>query len=132
MRKTSTLNATLLVAALVTLAFLVASPISAKPGWSHPLLSELNLSSEQQKQIHNLRSAYRAQFKDLDWSVQDGGHFPETLQQARELRIALREEIREVLTEEQIELMDSARQGCPYSGKRGPAPARPQTTTLFL
>jgi len=133
MRSTTTFNAVLLVAALVALAVLTASPISAKPGWSHPVLGNLDLSREQQAQIQNLRSAFRDQFKSLDWSVQDGGHAPETLQQARELRIALRAEIREVLTDEQRQAMDSARRGCPHHGKAAPARAdQPQSGTLYL
>ncbi len=132
MRNRQALNTTLLLAALAALAFLVASPISAKPGWSHPVLGQLELSSEQQNEIQNLRSAFRDQFRGLDWSYDEGGHSSETLQQARELRIALREEIREVLTEQQRELMDSARKGCPYSGKRAPASASPQSATLYL
>lgn len=133
MRTTKTLNSIVFIAALAALALLVTSPISAKPGWSHPVLGDLTLSSEQQEQISNLRSAFRDQFKSLDWSVEEGGHAPETLQQARELRMALREEIRDVLTDEQREAMDSARRGCPHHGKAAPSRVDPSPTrTLFL
>lgn len=133
MPKTSALNIVLLAAALMALGLLIASPISAKPGWSHPVLGALDLSQEQQQQIGNLRSAFREQFKGLDWSVENGAHAPETLQQARELRMALRAEIREVLTDEQRQAMDAARRGsCPHSGQVAPVRTQQQTTTLFL
>jgi len=134
MPKTSALNIVLLTAALMALGLLIASPISAKPGWSHPVLGALDLSQEQQQQIGNLRGAFREQFGALDWSLENGAHAPETLQQARELRMALRAEIREVLTDEQRQAMDAARRGtCPHSGGQvAPVHNQQQTTTLFL
>lgn len=131
MRKLSVLNILVLTAALMAFGLLV-SPLAAKPG-SHPVLGQLDLTQEQQQQIQNLRSAFRNQFDTLDWSVENGGHAPETLQQARELRMALRAEIREVLTDEQRQAMDASRRGsCPHSGKATPVRVQQQTTTLYL
>lgn len=132
MRKHHALNATALAAVLVVLALLFASPILAKPGWSHPAPGDLALSAQQREQISNLRSAFGHKLKALDWSVGDGGHAPETLQQARELRLALRAEIRDILTAEQLARMDSAHRSCPHGGKPDMQPVRHQTTTLYL
>ena len=133
MRKTQALNAVLLSAALLALGLMFAAPIAAKPGWSHPAMGELELTREQQQQMRNLRSAFQDQLKSLDWSVQQGGHAADTLQQARELRLALRAEMRAVLTDEQRLAMDAARRGtCPHSGEGAPVRVQQQTTTLYL
>lgn len=132
MRKFFSANLIVIVSALATV-FLLAGPLAAKPN-SHPVLGQLELSQDQQQQIANLQSAFREQVSELDWSVVNGSHAPETLQQWRELRIALRAEVRDVLTEEQQQVADAMRRGvCPYSGKVAPARAQqPTTTTLFL
>lgn len=131
MRKLFSANLIVIVSALAAIV-LLAGPLAAKPG-SHPVLGQLDLSQEQQQEIQNLRSAFRDQVDSLDWSVTNGGHAPETMQQWRELRMALRAEIREVLTDEQRQAMDAVRRGsCPYSGKVAPARTQQQTTTLFL
>ena len=132
MRKFFSANLIVMVSALATV-FLLAGPLAAKPN-SHPVLGQLELNPDQQRQIENLQSAFREQIGELDWSVSDGGHAPETLQQWRELRIALRAEIREVLTDEQRQAMDAVRRGsCPYSGKAAPVRVQqPTTTTLLL
>ncbi|MGY6553291.1 MAG: hypothetical protein ACXIUM_02095 [Wenzhouxiangella sp.] len=132
MRKFFSANVIVIVSALATI-FLLAGPLAAKPN-AHPVLGQLELSQDQQQQIANLQSAFRAQVGDLDWSLVDGVHPPETVQQWRELRIALRAEIREVLTEEQRQIADAMRAGvCPHSGKATPARVQqPSTTTLFL
>ena len=109
-------------------ALALSAPISAKPGWQHSAQSELALTDEQRAQIANLRAAFRDQVKSLDWSVEDGEHAPTTLQQARELRMALREEIRDVLTDAQLDHMRSQRSACPH----GSAIAKPKSTTLYL
>ena len=107
--------------AAVSLFVLTVSPtpVTAKPGWSmenHPVLG---LTEEQRDYINNLRAAYRERIGELDWSVTDNGHPPETLQEARELRAALRAEIRDVLTDEQHEAMKRNQFSCPHSGQRG-------------
>ena len=131
MRKLFSANLIVIVSALAAIA-LLAGPLAAKPS-SHPVLGQLDLSQEQQQEIQNLRSAFRDQVDALDWSVTNGGHAPETMQQWRELRIALRAEIRDVLTDEQREVMDAVRRGsCPYSGKMAPVRTQQQTITLFL
>ncbi len=130
MRKFLTANFIVVVSALAVFV-LLAGPLAAKPS-SHPVLGQINLTEEQRQEIQNLRGAFRDEVDSLDWSVTEEGHDAETLQQWRELRMALRDEIREVLTEEQREAMDAARRGtCPYSGKTAPASTE-QTTTLFL
>lgn len=138
MRKKSALNIALLAALLMALGLLMVNPLlasslSSKPGGSHPVLGGLELSDEQQQQIRNLRSAFRDQVNALDWSVENGAHSPQTLRQARELRMALRAEVREVLTEEQRQAMDAARRGsCPHSGRVAPVRTQQRTSTLFL
>ncbi|MEE4296442.1 MAG: hypothetical protein V2J20_07485 [Wenzhouxiangella sp.] len=132
MRKHHALNFTVLASALIALALLVASPILAKPGWSHPAHGDLALSAEQRDQIRNLRGAFHDKLKALDWTVNESGHAPDTLRQARELRLALRAEIRDVLTPEQLERMSSAHGRCPHGGKGGAQQVRQQSTTLYL
>ncbi|NDY94187.1 hypothetical protein [Wenzhouxiangella limi] len=132
MKKAHILNVLLVAGSLAVLALVFSSPIAAKPGWSNPEPGGLALSGAQRDQIANLRGAFHEKIKDLDWSVDDSGHDPETLQRARELRLALRAEIRDVLTEEQLEHIDSAQKRCPHGGKREQQPVRQQTTTLYL
>jgi Spy/CpxP family protein refolding chaperone len=105
-----------------------SAPIAAKPGWQHPAQGELALTSEQREQIANLRAAFHDRVKNLDWSLQDGEHASDTLQEARELRIALRQEIRDVLTDAQREHLRSTRSSCPYGG----VPVQRQSATLYL
>lgn len=132
MKNRFALTATILAALLVALAVLFTSPTLAKPGWSHPAQGDLTLSAEQRDRISNLRGAFHDKLKALDWTVDENGHASETLQQARELRLALRAEIRDVLTPAQLERMDSAHRSCPHGGKREIQPVRQQTTTLYL
>ena len=105
-----------------------SAPLSAKPGWQHPAQGELALSTEQREQIANLRAAFRDRVNNLDWSVTDGQHAPGTLQQARELRLALRAEIRDVLTEAQLNHLRSSAGSCPHSGQT----VKRQSATLYL
>ncbi|MFP4277649.1 MAG: hypothetical protein ACLFQ2_09515 [Wenzhouxiangella sp.] len=132
MKRAQVIYALAVTGCLVVLALAFSSPIAAKPGWSHPGHGDLALSSEQRKQIANLRGAFHERIKALDWSVEDGSHDPATLQQARELRLALRAEIREVLTDAQLEHMESAGKRCPRGGQPEIRPVRQQTTTLYL
>ncbi len=122
--------------AAVSLFVLTVSPtpVTAKPGWSmenHPMLG---LTEEQRDYIDDLRAIYRERIGELDWSVTEEGHAPETLQEARELSAALRAEIREVLTDEQREAMKSYRASCPHSGQRGSRKQQIDRTsgTLYL
>ncbi|MFW5815433.1 MAG: hypothetical protein ACOCVP_01130 [Wenzhouxiangella sp.] len=132
MKQAHVLNALAIAACLAALALVFSSPIAAKPGWSDPARGDLALSGEQRDQIANLRGAFHDRIKDLDWSIHDGEHDPKTLQQARELRLALRAEIRDVLTAKQLEHMDSARKRCPHGGAPEKQPVRQQTNTLYL
>ncbi len=132
MKQAHIFNALIVVGCLAVLALVLSSPIAAKPGWAQPDHGDLALSGEQREQIANLRGAFHERIKELDWSVREGGHDPETLQRARELRLALRAEIRDVLTQQQLEHMESASKRCPHGGKRGIQPVRQQTTTLYL
>jgi len=125
-------TAVALTLSLSVLVMAFSSSSQARPGWSQPAHGDLSLTTEQRNQIANLRGAFHDQIKALDWSVQDGGHDPATLQQTRELRLALRAEIRELLTAEQLEHMDSAHRRCPGGDKPGVRPVRQQTTTLYL
>ncbi|MFW6341145.1 MAG: hypothetical protein ACOC0Q_09785 [Wenzhouxiangella sp.] len=111
MKRAQVIYALAVTGCLVVLALAFSSPIAAKPGWSHP---------------------GHERIKALDWSVEDGSHDPATLQQARELRLALRAEIREVLTDAQLEHMESAGKRCPRGGQPEIRPVRQQTTTLYL
>ncbi|MEE4297093.1 MAG: hypothetical protein V2J20_10830 [Wenzhouxiangella sp.] len=106
----------------------LSAPLSAKPGWQHPAQGELALSAEQRDQIANLRAAFRDRLKNLDWAVTDGEHAPGTLQQARELRLALREEIRDLLTEAQLNHLHSSARACPHGGQT----VKRQSATLYL
>lgn len=118
----------LLGSALAVGILAFSAPLSAKPGWQYPAQGELALSPEQREQIANLRAAFRDRVKRLDWSVTDGQHAPATMQKARELRIALREEIREVLTNEQLNHLRSGAGSCPHGGQA----VKRQSATLYL
>lgn len=124
-------SAALLAAALGGIA-LLAAPISAMPGWSHPSHAGPAISEEQRDQIRNLHSAYRAALSSLDWSVDESVHSSETMQRARELRVALRAEIVDVLQRGDSR-QGSAHEGtCPYSGRTTPVSSRSNADTLYL
>jgi len=106
----------------------LSAPIAAKPGWSQPDSSDLTLTGEQREKIANLRAAFHERVKGLDWSIKDGEHAADTLRKARELRMALREEIQDVLTDEQLSHLHSHSKRCPHGG----TPAERQATTLYL
>jgi hypothetical protein len=128
MKISSMLTVLLLGTALGLGVLALSAPIAAKPGWSQPDSSELRLTGEQREQIANLRAAFHARLKSLDWSIKDGQHGADTLREARELRMALREEIQDVLTEDQRNHLHSQTKRCP----RGGMPVERQTTTLYL
>lgn len=133
MRKGSFLNAALVLASLGAIALVSPGPISAMPGWSHPghASPSIAIPEEQREHIRNLHSAYRAALSDLDWSVGEKGHAPETMQKARELRMALRAEIFDVLHRDS-EATGSAKGGCPYSGGKTPVRFKVDANTLYL
>ncbi len=133
MRQTAFIPLAILSLSLVLLGLLLAGPIAAKPGWSHPVLGAVKLSPEQQQQMGHLRDAFRAQFEALDWGVENGAHAPETLEKARELQLALRAEMRALLSDEQRAAMDAAQRGsCPYSGQTTPVRASQRNASWIL
>lgn len=131
MTKAKFLTAALLAAFLGGIA-LVAGPISAMPDWPHPAHEGISLSDKQRDQIRNLHSAYRAALSNLDWSVGENGHSSETMQQARELRIALRAEIMDVLRRGDTRQGSTPEGVCPYSGKPTPVKFESDADTLYL
>ena len=102
------------------------------PGWSHPGHDGLTISETQREQIRNLHDAYRAALSSLDWSVDEDGHSSETMQQARELRIALRAEIMDVLQRGDSGRAPAGEGTCPWSGKKIPAKSQSNAETLYL
>jgi len=133
MKKVSFLSTVLVLAALGGLALFAAGPISAMPGWSHPghASPSIAVTEEQREHIRNLHSAYRAALSNLDWRIADNGHAPETMQQARELRMALRAEIAEVL-DRGGEVAGAGEGACPYSGHAKPVRFKVDANTLYL
>ena len=121
---------------LVAFALAAAGPTAAMPGWSHsgqtaPAV-EPSINAQQRDQIKALHDAYRAALAELDWSVGENGHAPDTMQQAQELRMALRAEIFEVL-HRGGRVADSVPEGsCPYSGKVKPVRFVKDANTLYL
>ncbi|HMB37547.1 MAG TPA: hypothetical protein VKO85_00575 [Wenzhouxiangellaceae bacterium] len=136
MMKAKVLGTALFLAALSGLALVAAGPTSAMPGWldsgqaslsSHPSINE-----KQRDQIKALHSAYRAALSKLDWSTGENGHSPDTMQQAKELRMALRAEISDVLRRGSEVAGSSSESGCPYSGQRKPVKFGDNVPTLVL
>jgi hypothetical protein len=134
MKAANILTVILLGSALGTGTLIFSSPTEAEAGWQHSERGTLALTSEQRQQIANLSDAFHDRIKGLDWSVQDGSHDPNTLRTARELRLALRAEIRDVMTQEQLEHIHSARKTCPHGGQAnpGPQPVKTDSATLYL
>ncbi len=128
MRKARVVTVLMAVALLSALAF-AAAPIAAMPGWSKDTSGVVPITEQQRDQIQNLHRAYRAAIANLDWSVSENGHASETMQQARELRIALRAEILDVIHRDG-QAAQSA--GCPYGGKAQPVRVDRDTDTLYL
>lgn len=123
-----------LLVLLCGLALAAAGPISAKPGWSHPgqEAPSSSFTAEQRDHIRNLHSAYRAALSELDWSIGEHGHAPETMQKARELRMALRAEIFDVLHRDSQAAKSSEKGTCPYSGRAMPVRFDTDAATLYL
>ena len=131
MKNLGFLTASLLATAICGVA-LFAGTTSAMPGWSHPGHDVRMITETQREQIRNLHDAYRAALSSLDWTVDEDGHSAETMQQARELRIALRAEIVEVLRRGESGRAPSSEGSCPWSGKSTPVKFRSNAETLYL
>ena len=136
MMNAKVLGAALLLAVLGGLALFAAGPTSAMPGWSHSGQTDSpahpSISEEQRDQIKALHSAYRAALSQLDWSIDDNGHAPDTMQQAKELRMALRAEISDVLRRGSDAMASSSETGCPYGGQRKPVKFADNAQTMYL
>lgn len=129
MTKFKLIGVSFLLAAATALALVTAGPSSAMPGWSSEGHGGMSISQQQREQIRNLHSAYRAALSNLDWSVTENGHSSETMSKARELKIALHEEIMDVLNRGG----EVAGEGtCPYSGKQRPVRLESDADTLYL
>lgn len=90
------------------------------------------ISQSQREQIRNLHEAYRAALAKLDWSAGSEGHSSDTLRQARELRMALRAEIFDVIHRGAERAPASGEGQCPYSGKAAPVRVKAAEGTLYL
>jgi len=136
MMKAKLLGTALFLAALGGLALVAADPTSAMPGWSNSgpasMSSHPSINQKQRDQIKALHSAYRAALSELDWSIGDNGHSPDTMQQAKELRMALRAEISDVIRRGSELTGSSSESGCPYSGQRKPVRFGDNAETLVL
>lgn len=139
MLKVKYLGTLVLLAALGGLAFVAAGPTAAMPGWSHPDRPDASgnppvasINDEQREEIRQLHGAYRAALAELDWSVGQNGHASETMQQARELQMALRAEIFDVLHRDSEATSSTDEGGCPYSGRAIPVKLDSDAPTLYL
>jgi Spy/CpxP family protein refolding chaperone len=131
MTKIKLMGAVLVLAAAGGLTLVTAGPTSAMPGWGDGHAG-MSITQEQREQIRNLHSAYRAALSNLDWSVDENGHSSETMQQARELRIALRAEIMDVLNRGKQPAASTPEGTCPYSGETQPVRLESNANTLYL
>lgn len=131
MTKIKLMGAALVLAAAGGLTLVTAGPTSAMPGWGDGH-GGMSITQEQREQIRNLHSAYRAALSNLDWSVDENGHSAKTMQQARELRIALRAEIMDVLDRGKQPAGSTSEGTCPYSGEAEPVRLKSNANTLYL
>jgi|GEM_PF-2103990 len=136
MTKAKIFFSTLLLASLGGLTLVAAGPTAAMPGWSNFDQASSSVSpsvkEEQRDQIEALHSAYRAALSQLDWSIGENGHAPDTMRQAQELRMALRAEIFDVLHRDSDAVGSSPEKGCPYSGEVTPVRFGRDADTLHL
>lgn len=132
MLNSRTLSVALFVAAIVGIMIAASGPTSAMPGWSKPGASKILITTEQRDHIRNLHAAYKAAVANLDWSVDETGHAPETMRQARDLRLALRAEIIDVIHHSTAVSESSSEPACPYSGKTTPVRLENDGQTLYF
>jgi len=132
MKRIKYIEAGVFALSLGALALVTVSPTLAMPGWSNSDGSEDSIKSEQREQISALHSAYRAALAELDWSVGENGHAPETMLQARQLQLALRAEIFDVIHRDRKAANSSRDGACPYSGQPKPVKVDGSTRTLYL
>lgn len=114
------------------LALATAGQTSAMPGWSNSGKPGISINETQRDQIKALHGAYRAALAELDWSVGENGHATETVRQARELRMALRAEISDVLGRSNENAGSNEQGACPYSGRKTPVRFDDSAPTLYL
>jgi len=131
MRKTRIVTALAILALITTLA-MSAGPISAMPGWSKEANPAISITAQQRDQIQNLHSAYRAAISNLDWSVDENGHPTETMKQARDLRMALRAEIFDVIHRDSEGAQPASGSTCPYSGEAQPVRVKKDRDSMYL
>lgn len=132
MDKAKFFGALVLVFVFGSVMLMAAGPISAMPGWSKSGHPSITINPKQRDQIARLHGAYRAALAELDWRLGKNGHAPETMRQARDLRMALRAEISEVLRGGR-DTAGSGQQGvCPYSGRTAPIRFDDDAPTLYL
>jgi len=122
----------LFVSATVGVTIVAPAPLSAMPGWSEPGRSAVPITEEQREHIRNLHDAYRAALANLDWRVDENGHPPDTVAQARDLELALRAEIIEVMHRAGEASAPAPGSVCPYSGKTTPVRLEGDGPTLYL
>lgn len=119
MLKHKLFGAAALVLAASGVLIAVSEPSSAMPGWSSKGSANSSITSAQHEQMVLLKEAYRAALAELDWSADDGGHSSETMQQARELHMALRAEMASIMRRGQpSEGRETPSGACPYSGNQ--------------
>ena len=122
----------LLLALIGGVMLVTSSPSSAMPGWTDPGQTRPSVTAQQQDMIRALHDAYRAAVAELDWSVGENGHAPETVEQARELRMALQAEIKGVLERGRENQPSAGNSVCPYSGQTRPVKFESKGPTLYL
>ena len=126
------LGVLLLLALIGGLTVVTSSSSSATPGLTQPGHAAPSINAQQRDLIRALHGAYRAAVAELDWSVGENGHAPETVEQARDLRMALEAEIREVLERGNDEGTSSGERIRPYSGQTRPIKFESKGPTLYL
>lgn len=126
------LGVLLLLALIGGLTLVTSSSSSATPGLTSPGHAAPSINAQQRDLIRALHGAYRAAVAELDWSVGENGHAPETVEQARDLRMALEAEIREVLERGNDKGTSSGARVRPYSGQTRPGSSESKSLTLYL
>ncbi|HKL51554.1 MAG TPA: hypothetical protein VJ908_10325 [Wenzhouxiangellaceae bacterium] len=136
MKNAQLVGTAIVLALLGAFALAAAGPTAAMPGWSHSAQTAPSvgpsIDKQQRDQIKALHGAYRAALSELDWRVGENGHAPDTMQQARELRMALRAEIFDVLHRGSRIAGAAPAGSCPYSGESTPGRPMNDANTLYL